>query len=158
MFDIQPSINSDNTILIIDGGTSMNPLENYDTPSLSCLSLLDFHLKSFFCHRLFTLFVILAFILNLILFLMPTPNQKAAQTDYLTATNSAVKKIAKTIRIEPGDSLWSIAKTYYTPECGTLKEYIKEIQICNQLSTETIHAGRYLVVPHYIPNNGSLKE
>lgn len=55
------------------------------------------------------------------------------------------------IEIEEGDTLWSIAKSYYVPECGSIREYIDEIKKANRLCTDDIHAGCYLIVPYYVP-------
>ena len=49
-----------------------------------------------------------------------------------------------------GDSLWSIAKTYYVPECGSFTDYLKEIKKTNSLKSDSIHAGRYLLIPIYV--------
>lgn len=64
--------------------------------------------------------------------------------------NSYVDKQCKSVCIEEGDTLWSIASTYYVPECGSMKEYISEIKKTNHLTTDTIYAGRYLLIPYYI--------
>lgn len=54
------------------------------------------------------------------------------------------------VKVEEGDTLWSIAKEYYTRDYKDVKSYIKEIKRANGLSTDTIHEGRYLVVPCYV--------
>ena len=49
--------------------------------------------------------------------------------------------------IEPGDTLWSIAHEYITPEYNGIEEYIAELRRLNHLDGDEIHAGRYLAVP-----------
>jgi len=53
------------------------------------------------------------------------------------------------VYIEKGDSLWSIASKYYTSECGSMKTYIQEIYTTNNLTSESIHEGNYLLIPYY---------
>ena len=66
-------------------------------------------------------------------------------------SSSRTKKLTS-VYVESGDSLWSIAEEYYTPECGSMKEYIKEIKQTNSLKSDSIHAGNYLLIPYYIVN------
>lgn len=54
------------------------------------------------------------------------------------------------VKVEEGDSLWSIAKEYYTSEYKSLKSYVKEIKRSNGLYSDTIHEGCYLIVPCYV--------
>ena len=63
--------------------------------------------------------------------------------------NTYADKTCVSIRIEEGDTLWTIASSFYVPECGTLKEYIKEIKDTNGLKSDYIHAGNYLLIPCY---------
>ena len=49
----------------------------------------------------------------------------------------------KVIRIERGDSLWSIAKENMNPGFDDIYDYIHEVRRCNQLSTDQITAGYY---------------
>ena len=34
--------------------------------------------------------------------------------------------------------------------CPDIDELIEEIKISNGMTTDTIHAGHYLIVPHYV--------
>ena len=54
------------------------------------------------------------------------------------------------VKIEEGDSLWSIAKQYITSEYNDIGDYIHEIKKANGLKSDTIHAGCYIIVPCYV--------
>ena len=53
------------------------------------------------------------------------------------------------VYVEQGDSIWSIAEQYYTPECGSMKEYVSEIRMTNGLKSDRILYGFSLLVPYY---------
>ncbi len=53
------------------------------------------------------------------------------------------------MKIQKGDTLWSIAKEYITEEYEDMNEYIREIKSSNGLVSDTIHEGAYLIVPYY---------
>lgn len=55
----------------------------------------------------------------------------------------------KSIKIQEGDSLWSIATEYYTEEYASIQEYINEIKSSNNLYEDTIHTGNFLIIPYY---------
>lgn len=59
--------------------------------------------------------------------------QRATQTSY------------ESIRIQEGDSLWNIAEEY----CGTesVTSYVSELKELNNISSDTIHSGSYLLIP-----------
>lgn len=59
------------------------------------------------------------------------------------------EKMVASVYIEKGDSLWTIAKKYYTEENESMKAYINEIKTCNHLSSNVIKEGQYLIVPYY---------
>lgn len=61
-------------------------------------------------------------------------------------TDVVQHKYYKSIIIEQGDSLWSIAKEY---ACDDTNDYIKEIKQLNGLHSETIHAGQHLIITYY---------
>ena len=66
------------------------------------------------------------------------------------ATDIPQYKYYKSITIEEGDSLWSLASTYYTKEYTSLSDYINEIKRMNGLSSDVLYAGNYLLVPHFV--------
>lgn len=53
------------------------------------------------------------------------------------------------IEVQKGDTLWSIAKLYYTDEYKSLSRYINEIKWSNNLEKDTIHDGQHLIIPFY---------
>lgn len=59
------------------------------------------------------------------------------------------KKQVTSLRIEKGDTLWSIAQEYRTEEYDDIYEYIDEIKASNGLYTDTIHEGKYIIIPYY---------
>lgn len=59
------------------------------------------------------------------------------------------KKQVTSLRIEKGDTLWSIAQEYRTEEYDDINEYIDEIKASNGLFTDIIHEGNYIIVPYY---------
>jgi cell division protein YceG involved in septum cleavage len=59
-------------------------------------------------------------------------------------------KYYKSIEIEKGDTLWSIANDY--SDLGhyeSTSEYIKEVRKINSLTSDNIIAGSYIIVPYY---------
>lgn len=58
------------------------------------------------------------------------------------------------VSVQPKDTLWSIAKKYYTEEYGSVNDYVKEIKRCNSLTNDYIRSGSFIIVPIYV----SLKE
>ena len=58
-------------------------------------------------------------------------------------------KYYKSITIEQGDSLWSIAEEYCTDAYEDTREYVDELKELNSLTSETIHAGQHLLVAYY---------
>ncbi|MDO5146861.1 MAG: LysM peptidoglycan-binding domain-containing protein [Eubacteriales bacterium] len=55
----------------------------------------------------------------------------------------------KVIEIQRGDSLWSIAEENMTPGFSDIPTYINEIKRCNQLDSDRITSGHYLMIPYY---------
>lgn len=65
------------------------------------------------------------------------------------ATDIPQYKYYKSITIEQGDSLWSIAQEYRTNAYEDTQEYIDELIQLNGLTSKTIHEGQHLVVAYY---------
>ncbi len=58
-------------------------------------------------------------------------------------------KYYKSIVIEEGDSLWSIASEYCDKHYTDTQAYIDELVSMNQLKSNKIHAGQHLVIAYY---------
>ncbi len=65
-----------------------------------------------------------------------------------SASDVAEYKYYKSIVIEEGDSLWSIAERY-NHETMNNQDYVKELKELNSLTGETIHAGQHLLIAYY---------
>lgn len=59
------------------------------------------------------------------------------------------EKTVTSVKIEKGDSLWSIASRYITEEYRNMNVYIEEIKDSNGLTSDIIHEGNYIIVPYY---------
>ena len=59
------------------------------------------------------------------------------------------KKTYKSIEIEKGDTLWSIAKEYCNSNYISVDDYIEELMDINALSTDNINWGNYLIITSY---------
>lgn len=60
----------------------------------------------------------------------------------------------KVVEVEEGDSLWSIAKDNMSSEPDSsgftdIYQYIHEIKKCNNMRSNQINAGCYLMIPYY---------
>ena len=59
-------------------------------------------------------------------------------------------KYYKSIFVDNGDTLWSIAEEYMDAEhYDSAGDYIREVKHMNSLLDDEIHYGQYLVVPYY---------
>lgn len=65
------------------------------------------------------------------------------------AMNRNTVKYYTTIQVHAGDSLWSIADEYITPEYTDMDSYIQEICAINGIRGDQIHQGSYLNIPYY---------
>ena len=58
-------------------------------------------------------------------------------------------KYYKTITIEPGDTLWSIAKEYKSGAYKTTQDYVDELLSMNHLHSDAITSGQKLIVAYF---------
>ena len=64
-------------------------------------------------------------------------------------SESSRYKYYTSIQVEPGTSLWEIAREYASHEYEDLDAYIREVRQINHLDQDTIYAGSYLCIPYY---------
>ncbi len=81
-------------------------------------------------------------VIALVLFVFAASMQKVSGQTEKTKTVTSVC-------IQRGDSLWSLAKEYYSDECGDFRDYLSEIRRTNNLPNDEITAGNYLLIPFY---------
>lgn len=55
------------------------------------------------------------------------------------------------IRIQPGDTIWSIAETYSQETDLSVEDYVLRLKQMNHIGEDTIHAGHYLTVMYQRP-------
>ena len=73
----------------------------------------------------------------------------------INALASSEKNIASynkyyvSIRVESGDTLWDIADEYVDGFNIDKTDYISEVCQINEISSDDIHDGDYIVVPYY---------
>ena len=58
-------------------------------------------------------------------------------------------KYYTSIRIEAGDTLWSLAYAYADENFKSKESFIKEVVRTNHLLDDNIYEGDYLIVPYY---------
>lgn len=114
-------------------------------PEMFILKRKKRNLRRLFLFRYFTDRALILFVVVLLTLLSLFFVTKAMAAD----DQPASVKTVTSVYIQPGDSLWSIAETFYTQECGDFQDYIEEIKRSNRLKDDTIHAGAYIIVPYY---------
>lgn len=86
------------------------------------------------------------FTIVLFVFLITSFTLKADAKENISISG---EKYYKSIIIEKGDTLWSIAEEY-KPEHGvSTKKYVNDLKRMNNISNDTIHEGNYLTVYYY---------
>ena len=63
-----------------------------------------------------------------------------------TESASVTKTTYKTIQIQDGDTLWSIAAAYMTDDYDSVDSYIAELRDLNSLKSDELYTNHYLMV------------
>ena len=66
-------------------------------------------------------------------------------------TGGQYQKYYTSIRLEEGDTLWTIADRYSANSGKSREDYVRELRFMNSLTDDTIHTGNYLTVSYYKP-------
>lgn len=88
------------------------------------------------------IFVLVGIIMVLIVLLFTSQNS-VAQADEM------VIETYRSEVIQPGETLWSLAEEYRLPDMP-IEEYIKEVRRINQMSSNELVSGEYLILPIYM--------
>lgn len=64
-------------------------------------------------------------------------------------SNRTTAKYYKSILVEHGDNLWTIADAQMSAGYSDKRDYIAEVKSINHISDDTIHSGEYICVPYY---------
>ena len=65
------------------------------------------------------------------------------------ASERETYKYYTSYRVQPGDTLWSIAQDHMTIEYSDSTEYVREVKQINHMLEDDITIGDNLVIPYY---------
>ena len=88
------------------------------------------------------IFILVGIIMVLIILLFTSQNS-VAQADEI------VIETYRSEMIQPGDTLWSLAEEYRLPDMP-IEEYIMEVRRINQMNSNELVSGEYLILPIYM--------
>ena len=69
--------------------------------------------------------------------------------------DTAYNRYYTTIEVEKGDTLWSIAKTYYHHSGMSVREYVSELKLVNGMVSDEICAGDMISVEYFAEKPGN---
>jgi len=98
--------------------------------------------------------IAIAVIIVIAVFLIFMIPQRVGASSNIEQVNT--QKVYKSVEVQAGDSLWSIASDYYNDEYthihyDDINDYIKELKSMNSLKDDVIHSGANITVAYYMP-------
>ena len=82
-------------------------------------------------------------VITVLIVLLCTSKNSVAQADEMVIATYQSQVI------QPGDTLWTLAEEYRLPDMTT-EEYMIEIRRINQLNSNELVSGEYLILPIYV--------
>ena len=89
------------------------------------------------------LVLFLSGVITVLIVLLCTSKNSVAQADEMVIATYQSQVI------QPGDTLWTLAEEYRLPDMTT-EEYMIEIRRINQLNSNELVSGEYLILPIYV--------
>lgn len=96
--------------------------------------------KHYINFSLLTIIVLTAAIICSVGFVVSAKSDRAS---------SEINSYYQSVRIQSGDTLWSIAEEY-CPDTQDINDYIEDIKSINNIRNNTIKAGDYIIVSIYM--------
>ena len=80
--------------------------------------------------------------------------QSAVRVRRVNSLHTSVEAQNKVVEVKDGDSLWSIAKENMSAKedyagFTDIYQYVHEIKKCNNMKSDQVNAGCYLMIPYY---------
>lgn len=67
----------------------------------------------------------------------------------VSASNDVLReRCVSVVEIKEGDTLWSVAESFYTPEYKNITAMVDEIKESNHIG-DCVKIGQHIIVPHY---------
>ena len=95
-------------------------------------------------YRVFGTFIFVAVIITIF-----SINSFMLKVNASSESETVKYKYYTSIRVDSGETLWSIAKKHSGEEFENLEVFIEEVKSINQLKNNKIYAGQELVIPYY---------
>lgn len=89
------------------------------------------------------LVLFLCAVITVLIVLLCTSQNSVAQADEM------VIETYHSQMIQPGDTLWDLAEEYRLPDMST-EEYMIEIRRINQMNSNELVSGEYVILPIYV--------
>lgn len=92
--------------------------------------------------------VITAFSLAICIFMVSGNHMRSHEVQASAVHHQ--ETVYQSIRVNAGDTLWSIADSYMDGSDMDREAYMKEIKRINHITEKDLQAGSYIIVPSYV--------
>ncbi len=70
-------------------------------------------------------------------------------TTSVQGSSTPTYKYYTSLKVETGDTIWDLADEHISKEYDSIQEYIKEVEVINNIDADNITEGQILVFPYY---------